>query len=157
MPRWRIPRVSIRVLLALIIVVGVVMGAWVVPYRHHRRQLAVAVQLVIPKAVGVADGKPPWETRPCWQARLIGDQRTGPVTALRFYESVNGEEIARVAEFHELEILLLSFPVDPKCDGLAPLAGLSSLRSLDLEGSGWKDSPSMARASRMPGWLTSEN
>jgi hypothetical protein len=140
MSRMRMPRVSIRGLLVLILVVGAALGAWLVPYRQYRRQVDAAKRLMTPKTIITRmDTEPSIETRPCWQARLIGDKRTGPVTTLRFYESVIGEEIARVAEFRDLEALEFHVAIDPKGDGLAPLAGLPSLRSLELEGSGWKD------------------
>ena len=143
MTRWRMPIVSIRALLALVLVVGVALAAWLLPYRYHqyRRQFDDANRLVALKTfITFYGGQPTVETRPCWQARLIGDERTGPVTTLRFYDSVVGAEIARVAEFRDLESLQLDDTIDPKGDGLAPLAGLPWLRSLQIVGKGWRDS-----------------
>jgi hypothetical protein len=144
MSRWRRATFSIRGLLVLILVVGVALGAWFVPYRRYRRQVDLASMLVARQTYFRGDGNPIVETRPCWQARLIGDKRTGPLTVLRVYGPLSGEEIARVAEFRDLEVLSFCSIIDPKGDGLAPLAGLPSLRSLDLTGgslgAGWKDS-----------------
>lgn len=142
MIRWRRPRFSIRALLALVLAAGVALAAWVVPYREYRRQIAEAPKVVTFKGQ-IACFFPqemPWETRRCWQAWLIGDDTTGPVTTLRCFVGTDGEQLARVAGFRDLETLELADAIDPKGDGLAPLAGLPALRELSIGGHGWRDS-----------------
>ena len=130
-------RFSVRGLLAIVLVVSLVLGGLVVPYLGYRRQI---------------DGLKPYNAnltiQPCWQARLIGDTRTGPIIAASFQtiDDAGLVLVSRLADLEELEIeefhncIRIKEIFKPTNAGLAHLKSLGKLRRLSLD----------------PDWLTVE-
>ena len=118
---------SSRALLCLVALVGLALGIVVIPYAHHRRQLAGLGRLG-----GTAT------TRPCWQAGLIGDGSTGPVTGAVFAIPLNDSGMAFIGRLSELEVLEIDAGLATD-DGLSHLEPLRKLRKLTLTGPGLTD------------------
>jgi hypothetical protein len=137
-PRWRL-RLTVKALLALVLVIGVLLG-WLVHRAKVQRDAVSAIRAAgghvtydfekaqwSGKSGGISPG-------PEWLVDILGVDFLANVIQVSFREAQSDEVLAQVGRLHKLE--RLDAQTTHITDvGLAHLAGLSELRSLSCMGS----------------------